>query len=74
MLPKKINADDWTLVWSDEFNGSKLDYTKWDVAVDAFGGGNQELQLYTDRLKNVRGEKGKLIIENYYAGKADFTR
>lgn len=63
LLPKKINAADWTLVWSDEFNGSKLDYTKWDVAVDAFGGGNQELQLYTDRLKNVRVEKGKLIIE-----------
>jgi len=35
----------------------------WNVSEDAFGGGNQELQLYTDRLKNVRVENGKLIIE-----------
>ena len=56
-------AADWQLVWSDEFNGSKLDYGKWGVSVDAFGGGNQEMQLYTDRAKNVRVENGKLIIE-----------
>lgn len=55
--------DDWKLVWSDEFNSTKLDYSKWGVEVNAFGGGNQELQLYTDRSENIRLENGCLIIE-----------
>ena len=63
LLAAQPKAADWQLVWSDEFNGSKLDYGKWGVSVDAFGGGNQEMQLYTDRAKNVRVENGKLIIE-----------
>ena len=56
-------ADTWKLVWSDEFNGDKLDYSKWGIAVNAFGGGNNELQLYTDRPKNIRVGDGHLTIE-----------
>ncbi len=52
-----------TLVWSDEFEGKTLDYSKWEIEVNAFGGGNQELQLYTDREKNIRVENGHLILE-----------
>ena len=51
------------LIWSDEFDGSRLDYSKWECEVNAFGGGNDELQLYTDRQENVRVENGSLIIE-----------
>jgi beta-glucanase (GH16 family) len=51
------------LVWSDEFDGEHLDFSKWECEVNAFGGGNQELQLYTDSSKNVRVEKGLLIIQ-----------
>ncbi len=51
------------LVWADEFDGKRLDYSKWECEVNAFGGGNQELQLYTDRKQNVRVEDGLLIIE-----------
>lgn len=59
-----LQADDqWKLVWSDEFDSKKLDYTKWGVEVNAFGGGNQEMQLYTDRPENLRIENGRLIIE-----------
>ncbi|MCA9067391.1 MAG: glycoside hydrolase family 16 protein [Planctomycetaceae bacterium] len=53
----------WKLVWSDEFPGGKLDYSKWGVEVNAFGGGNNEQQLYTDRPENVRVEDGHLVIE-----------
>ncbi|GAA5509071.1 glycoside hydrolase family 16 protein [Novipirellula caenicola] len=53
----------WHLVWSDEFDGERLDYSKWGVEVNAFGGGNEELQLYTDRPENVRVVDGNLIIE-----------
>ncbi|MEO1616155.1 MAG: glycoside hydrolase family 16 protein [Planctomycetota bacterium] len=52
-----------TLVWQDEFEGNSLDYSKWGVEQNAFGGGNNELQLYTDRKDNVRVENGHLIIE-----------
>ena len=54
---------DWKLVWNDEFDGPQLDYSKWEIEVNAFGGGNQELQIYTDRQENVRVKDGHLQIE-----------
>jgi beta-glucanase (GH16 family) len=56
-------TEQWKLVWSDEFDGTTLDYSKWEAEVNAFGGGNQELQMYTDRKENLRVEEGKLVIE-----------
>ena len=53
---------DWKLVWSDTFDGTSIDPTKWTVEVDDKGGGNGELQYYTDRPDNVRVENGNLII------------
>jgi beta-glucanase (GH16 family) len=53
----------WKLVWSDEFDGQRLDYSKWEVEVNSFGGGNNELQLYTDRKENLRVENGNLVLE-----------
>jgi beta-glucanase (GH16 family) len=60
-----VSAQDagWELVWSDEFEGTSLDYSRWECEVNAFGGGNNELQIYTDRPKNVRVQDGHLIIE-----------
>lgn len=51
------------LVWNDEFDGGSLDYSKWGVEENAFGGGNSELQIFTDRAKNVRVEDGHLVLE-----------
>lgn len=28
-------SPDWKLVWSDEFEGSKLDHSKWEAEVNA---------------------------------------
>jgi beta-glucanase (GH16 family) len=56
-------GEDWKVVWEDGFNGPSLDYSKWEIEVNAFGGGNQELQLYTDRPANVRVEDGCLVLE-----------
>lgn len=56
-------SDDWKLVWSDEFNDPKLNYAQWGIEENAFGGGNHELQIYTDRPKNVRVMNGRLILE-----------
>jgi len=64
------------IVWSDEFNGHRLDTSKWGyqlgngTAVGLQGWGNNELEYYTDRDKNVRVDDGKLIIT---ARKENFT-
>lgn len=55
--------DDWVQVWSDEFDGDSLDLNKWEHEVNAWGGGNNELQFYTDRETNVRLENGMLVIQ-----------
>lgn len=55
-------ASGWRLVWSDEFDGSAIDPSKWDFDVDCRGGGNAERQCYTDRPQNARIEDGALVI------------
>ena len=39
------------LVWEDNFDGDSLDYSKWGIEVNAFGGGNGELQIFTVEKK-----------------------
>ena len=53
----------WQLVWSDEFSGTNLDYSKWSVEENANGGGNNEQQFYLERPENVRVENGNLVLE-----------
>ncbi len=56
-------AADWTLVWSDEFDGNGLlDSARWDYEVGFVR--NRELQYYTKaRPENARLENGTLVIE-----------
>lgn len=58
-------SGDYTLVWSDEFDGAEIDRNKWtfDIGWGQNGWGNNELQYYTDRPENARLENGMLIIE-----------
>jgi len=66
--PNRAQAQ-WTLVWSDEFNGPNIDLSKWSHEVNGYGGGNNELQYYTARTNNSFIENGNLVIqalaENY---------
>lgn len=56
--------DSWQLVWHDEFSGEgALDAEKWNIERLGPGFYNHELQMYTDRMENVRREEGVLIIE-----------
>ena len=71
-----LNAADpqWKLVWTDEFDGSSLDLSKWEFEVNAHGGGNNEMQYYL--TNNARVANGVLIIEarkEHYIG-PDGTR
>lgn len=68
-------TDGYKLVWQDLFDADELNPLRWDIEVNGAGGGNNELQYYTDRTENVRlGDDGKgnhcLILtarrENYY--------
>jgi beta-glucanase (GH16 family) len=56
-------AEDWKLVWSEEFDGPGLpDPARWDYETGFVR--NNEQQLYTRaRLENARIEGGRLIIE-----------
>ncbi len=56
---------EWTLLWSDEFNGpdgSMPDPNKWRIVQDGSGFGNQELEYYTNLPANLHIEGGKLVI------------
>ena len=52
----------WILAWSDEFDGPKIDRTKWGFDIDCWGGGNEEHQCYTRSPRNAAIEDGKLVI------------
>lgn len=59
---------DYELVWNDEFNsdsGTLVDPTKWanDLGNGQNGWGNNELQSYTNKAKNISHDgKGNLVI------------
>jgi len=60
-------ADQWRLVWNDEFEGTELNPERWNIDTGVGsqlgipGWGNAELQYY--RTENVRVQNGMLIIE-----------
>ena len=72
-LPLGVSAQTTTppsgyeLRWSDEFNGTSLNTTLWNIEENGNGGGNQELQYY--RKENVAVHAGNLVLtarrENY---------
>jgi beta-glucanase (GH16 family) len=66
VLAVSVDAQAWTLVWSDEFdgpNGSGIDSTKWTAEVGGSGWGNNERQYYTNSIRNASMDgTGSLVI------------
>lgn len=65
-------SNGWKLVWSDEFNGTELDRSIWNVEVNGYGGWNNELQYYCDSSENIDVSDGTLKItarKKSYLGK-----
>jgi beta-glucanase (GH16 family) len=71
---EKSSKSEWSLVWSDEFNGSEIDRNKWtyDIGnwiVDSEGNGitpgwgNNEKEYYTDSKENAFIRDGNLVIK-----------
>lgn len=66
-----LQAQNYQLVWSDEFNGSSLNTNVWNIEVNGDGGGNQELQYYCEKAVSV--QDGKLVLtatRESYLGKS----
>lgn len=60
------NPTQWTLVWSDEFDGpsgSPVNSSKWSFDIGGNGWGNNELETYTSRTANSDLEGGLLVIK-----------
>lgn len=55
----------WVQVWGDEFDGSDLDYTKWEKEENNYGGGNFERQAYRTDSKYCAVKDGLLNINVY---------
>jgi beta-glucanase (GH16 family) len=54
---------DWKLAWEDDFSKDKqIDKSKWNFEIDGKGGGNNELEYYTDNKKNADIIDGELVI------------
>ena len=53
--PKNLleKDDDWSLVWSDEFNGEIINNNNWNYQIEKAGRFNDEWQSYTDSEKNA---------------------
>jgi beta-glucanase (GH16 family) len=69
-----VDHPSWTLVWSDEFNGSDggaPDAAKWIVETGGKGWGNHELEYYTNHLQNIQTQDGKLVITARREGYSD---
>ena len=83
-FPTSLEA--YQLVWSDEFDGTEIDGSKWtyeigdgcDRGPGLCGWGNNELQYYTDLDKNAFISDGKLVIQSVkenplYLNKYEYT-
>lgn len=71
---KSTKRRGWRLIWSDEFEGTEVDRSKWDFDIgNGFfdyrthswipGWGNEELQYYTDLPSNVVVKDSILTIK-----------
>ena len=65
LAPQAVSAPsgNWRLVWADEFNGSSVDRSRWNVENNStYGDGNNELACLMDRPENVSVSGGTLKI------------
>ena len=58
----KFHPAHWDKSFSDDFSGGKLDPKNWRVAKEDWGGGNNELQAYTNSPDNVKVGKNGLQL------------
>ena len=55
--------DGYNLLWNDEFDGEKMDQSKWNYEPHEPGWTNNELQEYTTSTDNVFVRDGNLVLK-----------
>jgi|GEM_PF-295606 len=58
-----VSALAQTPIWSEEFNGDRIDKSIWTYNTGGSGSGNGELQYYTADSSNAYVENGSLVIQ-----------
>lgn len=63
-LAGMISAQDYQLVWNEDFTDAALDNAVWNIEVNGDGGGNNELQYYCEKgvSLGVEPETGKKCL------------
>lgn len=56
-------GDNWTLAWSDEFDGEEINADIWNYQVEEAGRFNEEWQRYTNSKENAYVENSCLVIK-----------
>jgi beta-glucanase (GH16 family) len=65
-----FGRETFSLVWSDEFDGTALNTANWTPETGGGGWGNNEQQTYTSDSANLRVDSGNLIIQAVKSGSA----
>ncbi|NJD21074.1 MAG: glycosyl hydrolase family protein [Melioribacter sp.] len=55
-------AQNYQLIWSDEFNSTNINTSNWTYDIGGHGWGNNELEYYTNRTENAKVVNGNLLI------------
>jgi len=63
-----VGANTYSLVWSDEFDGTSLNSANWTPEILPAYSFNNEQQAYTSDLQNLRVDNGNLIIQAVKSG------
>ena len=69
LVSHATSSQTWNLVWSDEFNDSNLDTSKWTHEIGTgtsnglYGWGNSELQYYQPQNTIVNNGTAKIIAK-----------
>jgi beta-glucanase (GH16 family) len=70
-LARAQSPSGWTLAWSDEFNGSALDTSKWTAVTNCGDRRNNEQQCYT--ADDVSVANGRLTIRSEHRSLSGFA-
>lgn len=62
LMSAEVFGQGYKLVWSDEFDSTALDQTKWSYETGGGGWGNNELEYYTNSTGNCNVQNGYLTI------------
>lgn len=68
-----VSDNEYTLMWSDNFEGTELNRNDWNVETHDAGWVNAESQAYVDDEKNIYVEDGNLILRPIRQKNADGT-